>query len=61
MSEALQYFSSEDGEHELPWVQTTISARRRAAPDGLVLFDRLLQLAQIDRESGLYKLKDLAY
>lgn len=50
MSSALPYFVSDEGEAELPWSQSGIPSRRRAAPDGLVLFDRLLQLAQIDRK-----------
>lgn len=50
MTDALPYFVSTDDEVDLPWSRSGIPARRRAAPDGLVLFDRLLQLAQIDRK-----------
>lgn len=50
MSDSLPYFVSSEDAVELPWSRTNVPARRRAAPDGLVLFDLLLQLAQIDRE-----------
>lgn len=51
MSDALPYFVASEDEGDLPWSRSDIPSRRRAAPDGLVLFDRLLQLAQIDREA----------
>lgn len=50
MSDALPQFAWHEAEVELPWSRSSIPSRRRAAPDGLILFDRLLQLAQIDRE-----------
>lgn len=50
MSDSLPYFVASEDAVELPWSRTNVPARRRAAPDGLVLFDLLLQLAQIDRE-----------
>lgn len=53
MSSALSYFVSNEDELELPWTRSELPARRRSAPDGLVLFDRLLDLAQIDSETWL--------
>ena len=33
----------------LPWNASAVSARRAALPDRLLFFDRLLELAQVDR------------
>ena len=51
MDEILAYFAGNNAETAIPWSKTSNAVRktRQAMPDGLLFYDRLLQLAQIDR------------
>jgi hypothetical protein len=51
MDDILAYFAGDDAEAAIPWSRSSNAIRktRQALPEGQLFFDRILQLAQIDR------------